>query len=106
MFETTSEYHESVKKGLISFQSIDQSRFTQLDEVPCIPIYLGRIGSKTKLKCRQCGALVGYGYKEGHGQCVFDARVGLEPSYKKIVIKIRAVQPRDAEGEGRNGSGH
>ncbi|KAK1428562.1 hypothetical protein QVD17_17398 [Tagetes erecta] len=104
--KTTSEYRESVKKGLISFESIDQSRFSQIDKVPCIPIYLGCVGSKTKLMCRQCDALIGHGYKEGHGQCVFDARVGCEPSYKKILIKIRAIQPTDVASEARNGSGH
>ncbi|XP_076886059.1 uncharacterized protein At4g08330, chloroplastic-like [Bidens hawaiensis] len=107
MSEKTSEHQESGKKSSISFQSIDPSRFTQIDEVLCLPISLGRNGSKTKLMCRQCGVLIGYGYKEGHAQCVnFDSRVGCDPSYKKIVIKMHTIQPTGAEGEGKSGSGH
>ncbi|KVI03764.1 hypothetical protein Ccrd_017942 [Cynara cardunculus var. scolymus] len=92
---TTSEYRESIKKGSISFQSIDPSRFTQIDEVSCIPITLGRNALKTKLMCRQCGVLIGYGYREGNAQCVFDSRISSDPSYKKVVVKIQALQPSD-----------
>ncbi|CAI9288260.1 unnamed protein product [Lactuca saligna] len=95
---TTSKYRESMKKGVISFQSIDLSRFTQVDEVSCLPFYLGRNDSKTKLMCRQCGVHIGYGYRDGNAQCVFDSRVGSDPSYKKVVMKIRALQPSHIDG--------
>ncbi|KAI3526419.1 hypothetical protein L1887_05672 [Cichorium endivia] len=100
MTETASEYRESMKKGVIAFQSFDLSRFTQVDEVSClpIPIYLGRNATKTKLMCRQCGVHVGYAYRDGSAHRVFDARVGSDPSYKKAVMKIRAIQPSDVLG--------
>ncbi|KAE8695316.1 F-box/LRR-repeat protein 12 [Hibiscus syriacus] len=56
-----SEYHKSVKKGLISFLSVDLSRFTQVDEVHCFPVSWVRYRSKTKLLCRKCGVHIGYG---------------------------------------------
>lgn len=58
--------------------------------------------------CRHCGVLIGFGYKEGHAQCMFDSRVGDDPCYKKIVVKIRALQPSDVEnGNGiENGNGN
>ncbi|KAA8543598.1 hypothetical protein F0562_021656 [Nyssa sinensis] len=54
-----SEYRKSLKKGYISFLSIDLSRFTQVDEINCLPISWGRYRSKTKLLCRKCGVLIG-----------------------------------------------
>ncbi|KAF2289026.1 hypothetical protein GH714_024206 [Hevea brasiliensis] len=56
-----SEYHKSIKKGFISFLSVDLSRFTQVDEVNCLPFYWGRYRSKTKLLCRKCGVHIDNG---------------------------------------------
>ncbi|KAB5527792.1 hypothetical protein DKX38_021639 [Salix brachista] len=57
-----SGYQKSIKKGYISFLSVDLSRFTQVDEVNCLPVSWGRYRSKSKLLCRKCGVHVGYGY--------------------------------------------
>ena len=101
--EAASKYRDSIKKGSLTFLSIDPSRFTEIHEVSCLPISLGRNGSKTKLRCRQCGAHIGYGYKDGHpAPCV--SRIG-SAHYKKIVVRIGALQPSDIVNEERTGSG-
>ncbi|PIN23125.1 hypothetical protein CDL12_04161 [Handroanthus impetiginosus] len=88
-----SKYNKSVSKGSISFVSIDPSRFTQVDEVKCLPISWGRYGSRSKLLCRNCGALVGHGYGDSTALCGLDSPISSGSSYKKISIKIRALQP-------------
>uniref|UniRef100_A0A453HG86 F-box domain-containing protein n=1 Tax=Aegilops tauschii subsp. strangulata TaxID=200361 RepID=A0A453HG86_AEGTS len=61
-----SSYQKSLKKGLISFTSIDLSRFTQVDEISCFPFLTWRsYRPKTKLLCRKCGSSIGYGYASG-----------------------------------------
>lgn len=90
-----SKYSKSIKKGYISFLSIDLSRFTQVDELNCLPISWGHYGSKSKLLCRQCGVLIGYGYGDSTAFCGFDSPASSSASYKKIVIKIRALQPSE-----------
>ncbi|PWA33887.1 hypothetical protein CTI12_AA473930 [Artemisia annua] len=101
--EAASKYRDSIKKGSLTFLSIDPSRFTEIHEVSCLPISLGRNGSKTKLMCRQCGVHIGYGYKDGHpAPCV--SRIG-SARYKKIVVRIGALQPSDIVNEERTGSG-
>ncbi|XBI73121.1 hypothetical protein VPH35_066933 [Triticum aestivum] len=67
-----SSYQKSLKKGLISFTSIDLSRFTQVDEISCFPFLTWRsYRPKTKLLCRKCGSSIGYGYAyKEHAQCL------------------------------------
>nr|GLL30862.1 uncharacterized protein At4g08330, chloroplastic-like isoform X1 [Ipomoea trifida]GMD18774.1 uncharacterized protein At4g08330, chloroplastic-like isoform X1 [Ipomoea batatas]GME15859.1 uncharacterized protein At4g08330, chloroplastic-like isoform X1 [Ipomoea batatas] len=88
-----SEYSKKIKKGFIPFTSIDLSRYTQVDEVNCFPISLGRNSSKTKLLCRNCGVIIGYGYGDSSALCGFHSPSATSPSFKKIMIKIRALQP-------------
>ncbi|EEF37788.1 uncharacterized protein At4g08330, chloroplastic [Ricinus communis] len=90
-----SEYRKSIKKGYISFLSVDLSRFTQVDEVNCIPLYWGRYRSKTKLLCRKCGVHIGYGYGDSPALCGFDSPSSSNSAYKKFTIKIRALQPSE-----------
>ncbi|TQE09453.1 hypothetical protein C1H46_004946 [Malus baccata] len=66
-----SNYRKSIKKGLISFLTVDLSRFTQVDEVNCFPVSWGRYRSKTKLLCRKCGVHIGYGYGDSSVLCAF-----------------------------------
>lgn len=98
--EIDSKYRKAIRKGSISFESIDLSRFTQLDEPSCFPVCLNRHGSKTKLLCRQCGVHVGYGYGDAHTELSSISN----SYYKHIVIKIRALQPVDTNG-GRRSNG-
>ncbi|KAL8059648.1 hypothetical protein ABFX02_03G100500 [Erythranthe guttata] len=59
-----SKYGKSVKKGVISFFSIDESRFNQVEESTCLPYFItklswGFLQRKTKLLCRNCGNHIG-----------------------------------------------
>lgn len=98
--EIGSKYRKSIRKGSISFESVDLSRFTQLDEPSCFTACLNRHGSKTKLLCRQCGVHIGYGYGYGDAHTFHDIESSTIPNscYKQIVIKIRALQPIDTVG--------
>ncbi|KAF8711324.1 hypothetical protein HU200_016700 [Digitaria exilis] len=84
--EVGSSYKKSLKKGLISFVSVDLSRFTQVDEISCFPLTLRGYRPKTKLLCRKCGASIGYGY----------ASSSSSGTSQKYSIKIQALQPSDA----------
>ncbi|CAA0825069.1 Uncharacterized protein - chloroplastic [Striga hermonthica] len=63
-----AKYEKSMKRGVISFFSVDESRFTQINKIPWLP-YLTisnkpsswRIFKKrTKLLCRNCGNYIGF----------------------------------------------
>lgn len=99
-----SEYQKSIKKGKISFLSVDLSRFTQVDEVTCFPVYWGSYGSKTKLLCRKCGVHIGYGYGNSHALCGLESPNATSSAYKKFSIKIRALQPSEESQQDRDGS--
>ncbi|XP_039005773.1 uncharacterized protein At4g08330, chloroplastic-like [Hibiscus syriacus] len=90
-----SEYRKSIKNGLVSFLSVDLSRFTQVDEVHCFPVSWGRYRLKTKLLCRKCGVHIGYGYGDAPALCGFDSSDSSSAAYKKFSLKIRAVQPSE-----------
>ncbi|KAJ0087065.1 hypothetical protein Patl1_08371 [Pistacia atlantica] len=55
-----------MKRGIISFVDIDASRFTQVDELQCIPYFSkiswGFFRHRTKLLCRKCGNHIGNAY--------------------------------------------
>ncbi|URE35397.1 hypothetical protein MUK42_35820 [Musa troglodytarum] len=87
-----SDCQKSSKKGVISFVSVDLSRFTQVDEVSCLPITCGRYRSKTKLLCRKCGLLIGHGYSESALLCGFEPASSTSQKYS---IKTRALQPSE-----------
>ena len=94
--EVGSSYKKSLKKGLISFISVDLSRFTQVDEVSCFPLAWRSYRPKTKLLCRKCGASIGYGYGEPAVLCSFDpASSSSSSTSQKYLIKIQALQPSD-----------
>lgn len=91
-----SKYSKSINKGFISFLSIDPSRFTQVDNVNCLPISWGPYRSKSRLLCRNCGVLIGYGYGDSTALCGLDSpTTSSSSSYKKILVKIRALQPSE-----------
>ncbi|KAJ6817513.1 uncharacterized protein M6B38_410245 [Iris pallida] len=90
-----SKYQKSIKKGVISFSSVDLSRFTQVDEVNCIPISLGPYRSKTKLLCRKCGALLGHGYRASTVLCGCEPPSSSASTCRKYRMKIRALQPSE-----------
>ncbi|KAF5181124.1 nitrate reductase [NAD(P)H]-like isoform X1 [Thalictrum thalictroides] len=104
----SSKYGKSMKRGIISFLSIDESRFIQKEEFQCLPFFLsndswGLFRRRTKLLCRKCGNRVGTAYEDNTsfdsvGSDVLDSSSGKETSTRrKFDIKIRALQPSSEE---------
>ncbi|XP_051123492.1 uncharacterized protein At4g08330, chloroplastic-like [Andrographis paniculata] len=103
-----SKYGKSMKKGIISFFSIDESRFNQVDEFRCIPYFIskhcwGLFRHKTKLLCRKCGNYIGNSCVDKNAASYHPITTGtgsptsVETSSKrKYDIKIRSVQPSSA----------
>lgn len=88
----STDYSKSIKKGVISFHSVDLSRFTQVDEVNCLPLFWGRYRTRTKLLCRNCGVLIGCGYGESTVLCGSEPPSSSSLTCQKYRIKIRALQ--------------
>ncbi|XP_008805528.1 uncharacterized protein At4g08330, chloroplastic-like [Phoenix dactylifera] len=96
------KYGKAIKKGVVSFFSIDESRFSQTDELRCLPYFnsknsWGLFRHRTRLLCRKCGSYIGSAYEEN------SPPIGSENSdsssangasaCKKYSIKISALQP-------------
>ncbi|KAK8705446.1 hypothetical protein V6N13_049049 [Hibiscus sabdariffa] len=102
-----SKYGKSIKRGIISFFSIDESRFTQVDEFQCIPYFSrhswGLFRHRTKLLCRKCGKHIGNAYDDktsGYALVLHksDSSSSSEASsYRKYDVRIRALQPSSAQ---------
>ncbi|XP_008793333.1 uncharacterized protein At4g08330, chloroplastic-like [Phoenix dactylifera] len=86
-----SKYGKAIKKGVVSFFSIDESRFSQADELLCLPCSFnskhswGLFGRRTRLLCRKCGTFIGSASPIGPNSC------------RKYSIKISALQPSSAD---------
>ncbi|XP_020571663.1 uncharacterized protein At4g08330, chloroplastic-like isoform X2 [Phalaenopsis equestris] len=102
-----TKYRKAIKKGIVSFYSVDESRFSQIDELSCLPYFnsmrsWGLFRHRTKLQCRKCGNFVGNIYEEfspspssSLGPDVSDSSsIG---NSKKYEIKISALQPTSEE---------
>ncbi|KAG5544484.1 hypothetical protein RHGRI_017040 [Rhododendron griersonianum] len=98
-----SKYRKSIKRGIISFFYIDESRFTQVEELRCGPFISknswGLFRRRTKLLCRKCGNLIGMAYDD-HDSAYplvsdgLDSASGTEiSSRRKYDVRIRALQP-------------
>lgn len=105
-----SKYGKSIKRGIISFFSIDLSRFTQVDEIQCVPHFdkhsWGLFRRRTKLLCRKCGNHIGNAYN-GYTSSFPLVTDGAESSpsskvvsHTKYDIRIRALQPSSSEESG------
>lgn len=105
-----SKYGKSIKRGIISFFYIDESRFTQVDEIQCIPYFSkhswGLFHRRTKLLCRKCGNPIGIAYNDHTSSLPLvtdgsDSSSGNEvSSRRKYDVKIRALQPSSSEESG------
>ncbi|KAK9270014.1 hypothetical protein L1049_025587 [Liquidambar formosana] len=106
-----SKYGKSIKRGIISFFNVDESRFTQVDELQCMPYFMskqswGLFRRKTKLLCRKCGSHVGNAYDDYTSSCSLssdgsESASGNEISTrKKYNVRIRALQPLSSEESG------
>jgi hypothetical protein len=72
------------RSGVVAFEAIDDTRFGHLDEFRCLDVRALRVfARRTRLLCRKCGALLGYGYHD-------TAAASKPPRYH---IKIRALHP-------------
>lgn len=104
------KYGKSIKRGIISFFYIDESRFTQVDEILCIPHFSkrswGLIRHRTKLLCRKCGNEIGIASNDFRSPLPLvsdgsDFSSGNEVSVRrKYDVKIRALQPSSSEESG------
>ncbi|KAH1122957.1 hypothetical protein J1N35_006117 [Gossypium stocksii] len=102
-----SKYGKSIKRGIISFFSIDESRFTQVDEFQCVPYFSrhswGLFRHRTKLLCRKCGNHIGNAYDEKtSGYPLVLDKSNSSPgnevsSHRKYDVRIRALQPSSAQ---------
>ncbi|CAO1944531.1 unnamed protein product [Urochloa humidicola] len=110
-----SKYRKQIKKGVVAFVAVDESRFTLADEVTCTPYFRSRrawglLRRRSRLLCRKCGGRIGSAYDEeedrdsglSDGDAFSDdlrassgsggsGSSGL--SQRSYVIKISALQP-------------
>ncbi|KAG6388670.1 hypothetical protein SASPL_150102 [Salvia splendens] len=103
-----SKYGKSIKKGIISFFSIDESRFNQAEEFSCVPYFIfkhscGIFSRKTKLLCRKCGNLIGIASDLNNDSPIHLITDGSDSpssseftSKRKYDIRIRSLQPSSA----------
>ncbi|XP_059631814.1 uncharacterized protein At4g08330, chloroplastic-like [Cornus florida] len=106
-----SKYGKSMKKGIISFFYIDESRFTQVEDVRCVPFFIskhswGFFRQKTKLLCRKCGNHIGSACDDIASSYPLvsdgsDSASGSEiPTCRKYNVRICALQPSSSEESG------
>ncbi|OEL23213.1 Uncharacterized protein BAE44_0015769 [Dichanthelium oligosanthes] len=100
-----SKYGKQIRKGVVSFFAIDESRFTQTDEVSCMPYFhssrsWGFFRNRTRLLCRKCSGHIGNAYEdkdstlsEGSDDLDMNSKCTSTSIRKKYVIKIDALQP-------------
>ena len=103
-----SKYGKSIKRGIISFFYVDDSRFTQVDEIQCIPHFSkhswGLFRRRIKLLCRKCNNHIGTAYNEydnsSHPIAPDESdsySVHENSKLRKYDIRIRALQPLSSE---------
>ncbi|KAJ1263285.1 hypothetical protein BS78_09G171700, partial [Paspalum vaginatum] len=102
-----SKYGKQIRKGVVSFFAIDERRFTQTDEVSCMPYFhssrsWGFFRNRTRLLCRKCSGHIGTAYEdedstlslcEGSDDLDMSSKGSSTSTRKKYVIKINALQP-------------
>ncbi|XP_051115108.1 uncharacterized protein At4g08330, chloroplastic-like [Andrographis paniculata] len=81
-------YGKSMKRGLISFYSIDQTRFTQTTKLRWWRIFRRR---RTKLLCRNCDTCIGTCPSSSSKMTTWDG-MSTQTLYQ---IKIRSLRPLD-----------
>ncbi|CAL4960620.1 unnamed protein product [Urochloa decumbens] len=64
-----SKYRKQIKKGVVAFVAVDETRFTLADEVTCTPYFRSRrawglFRRRSRLLCRKCGGRIGSSYEE------------------------------------------
>ncbi|XP_020227568.1 uncharacterized protein At4g08330, chloroplastic [Cajanus cajan] len=85
---------KSIKRGIISFFSVDESRFTQIQQLPWsswIPFFNSK-RQRTKLLCRGCGNHLGYAYS-----LPSQSWDGISDDSRIYDIKLTALLPSSCE---------
>uniref|UniRef100_A0A5B7BFQ7 Uncharacterized protein n=1 Tax=Davidia involucrata TaxID=16924 RepID=A0A5B7BFQ7_DAVIN len=108
-----SKYGKSIKRGIISFFFIDESRFTQFEEFQCVPYFTskhswGLFRRRTKMLCRKCGNHIGTAYDDNtssyplvsDGSDSASASGSEISSGRKYDVRIRALQPSSSGESG------
>ncbi|KAG8078395.1 hypothetical protein GUJ93_ZPchr0007g3804 [Zizania palustris] len=105
-----SKYGKQIKKGVVSFFAVDESRFTQADEVTCVPYFHSRrswglFRRRSRLLCRKCGGRIGSAYEDDDPAALpscdggpddlrtASSRSSSATSQRNYVIRINALQP-------------
>uniref|UniRef100_A0ACD5VZU1 Uncharacterized protein n=1 Tax=Avena sativa TaxID=4498 RepID=A0ACD5VZU1_AVESA len=68
-----SKYGKQIRKGVVAFHAVDESRFTQADEVTCVPYFRsarswGLFRRRSRLLCRKCGGRIGAAYQQDESE--------------------------------------
>ncbi|KAL6616329.1 hypothetical protein ACP70R_038599 [Stipagrostis hirtigluma subsp. patula] len=110
-----SKYRKQIKKGVVSFVAVDESRFTLTDEVTCMPYFRssrswGLFRRRSRLLCRRCGGRIGDAFEgeEDRDSAMWDgasddlrassgsgggSSSSSAMSQRNYLIKINALQP-------------
>ncbi|CAL0307861.1 unnamed protein product [Lupinus luteus] len=92
-----SKYSKFIKRGIMSFFNIDDSRFTQVDEIQCLPYFTrhswGLFRRRTKLLCRKCGNHIGNSHNGFASSSGDSSPITNSSNETKYDIRIRALQP-------------
>ncbi|KAF5750666.1 hypothetical protein HS088_TW03G01005 [Tripterygium wilfordii] len=103
-----AKYKKSIKRGIISFFTIDESRFNQIEELRWTPYFnpkyrWGLFQRRTRLLCHKCGKHIGNAYKESTSSSSLElGKSHLIPwdgmsDGRTYDMKIRALQPSYCE---------
>ncbi|KAL3504185.1 hypothetical protein ACH5RR_034026 [Cinchona calisaya] len=103
-----SKYGKSIKKGIISFFQIDETRFNQVEEFKCVPHFIskyswGLFPRRAKLLCRNCGNHIGNAYDDSAASYPLvtnesDFSSNSESSIqRKYDVRIRCLQPSSVQ---------
>ncbi|PRQ26550.1 hypothetical protein RchiOBHm_Chr6g0295821 [Rosa chinensis] len=106
----SNKYGKSIKRGIISFFYIDESRFSQVDELQCKPHFSrrswGLFSRRTKLLCRKCSNHIGNAYDDFTSPASYplvsdgsdSSSSGRQISKcRKYDVRIRSLQPSNSE---------
>ncbi|CAJ1937733.1 unnamed protein product [Sphenostylis stenocarpa] len=88
---------KSIKRGVISFFSVDESRFTQIRQLPWsswIPFFNPKRQQRTKLLCRNCANHLGYAYTLSSQSHSWD---GISDDSRIYDIKLTSLLPSFCE---------
>ncbi|KAG5600317.1 hypothetical protein H5410_031687 [Solanum commersonii] len=115
-----SKYGKTMRRGVLSFLCIDESRFTQISKLRCSPYFRsknswGFFQRHTKLLCRKCTSCIGISYCTSNNNSTSGAAIhidvnsdaalatpncwdGLSACTTNYEIKICALRPSVKEG--------